>query len=276
MIFAQTERAKKIAALVKAEDFKNHGFTLVYQPKYSLMDNLPTGVEALSRWHHPELGHIDPMDFVQIAEQNNLMLSMTRHILGIALSQSREWLDMGLNIPVAINVSPQDLHSEGFIELLEEQLEAHRVPPRLIELEVTENAIIEDPEIFSYKLNQIRSMGIRIAIDDFGVGYANFANLRAYPFDTIKIDKAFILDMQYSEEDRVLVRGAIDIAHNLGMNCVAEGVETDGARAFLVELGCEQAQGTWFCGPESVDEITGIFMAAKTGDLKGTTHPELS
>lgn len=258
-LFAHTARAKAIARALKASEFKHLGFRMMYQPKFNIATGLPTSVEALARWNHPEMGNISPVEFIGIAEQQHLMTRLTTYIIDMVMIDIRKWMSKGFNIPTAINVSPQDVNNEAFMEILYSALEVYSVPTNLIELEVTETALIENSDTFGQKLAAVRDMGIKIAIDDFGSGYANFINLKNFPFETIKIDQDFVRDMQHRNEDRILVKGAIDIAHNLGMKVVAEGVETEAVRDILHQLHCEEAQGMWFCSPLEADEITDLY-----------------
>lgn len=258
-LFAHTARTKAIARALKSSDFKKLGFRMMYQPKFDLATGKPISVEALARWQHPELGNISPTEFIALAEQQHLMTRLTTFIIDMVMMDMRKWIGKGMNVQTAINVSPQDINNENFLEILYSALEVYSVPPKLIELEVTENALVENSKAFAQKLLQVKKMGISIAIDDFGSGYANFINLKNFPFETIKIDQSFVRDMQHRHEDKILVKGAIDIAHALGMKVVAEGVETDAVRAILTELKCEQAQGMWFSSPLEADEIVGLF-----------------
>ena len=259
-LFAHTARAKAIARALKASEFKNMGFRMMYQPKFNIATGEPTSVEALARWQHPEMGNISPVEFIGIAEQQHLMTRLTTFIIDMVMIDIRKWIAKGIKVPTAINVSPQDINNESFLEILYSALEVYSIPANLIELEVTENALVENSKAFAKKLGQVREMGISIAIDDFGSGYANFINLKNFPFETIKIDQSFVRDMQHRSQDRILVKGAIDIAHNLGMKVVAEGVETEAVRDILNELNCEEAQGMWFCSPLEADEILELYQ----------------
>lgn len=262
-LFAHTARTKAIARALKASEFKQLGFRMMYQPKFNIETGQATSVEALARWQHPEMGNISPVEFIAIAEQQHLMTRLTTFIIDMVMMDIRKWMAKGISIQTAINVSPQDINNENFLEILYSALEVYSIPPNLIELEVTENALVENSTAFAQKLAQVKKMGIRIAIDDFGSGYANFINLKNFPFETIKIDQSFVRDMQHRKQDKVLVKGAIDIAHNLGMKVVAEGVETEAVRDILSELKCEEAQGMWFSSPLEADEIAELFPQEK-------------
>jgi len=262
-LFAHTARAKAITRALKSSSFKDLGFRMMYQPKFDLATGKPTSVEALARWQHPDMGNISPTEFIGLAEQQHLMARLTTFIIDMVMMDMRKWIAKGLQVQTAINVSPQDINNENFLEILYSALEVYSVPPNLIELEVTETALVENSKAFAQKLLQVKKMGISIAIDDFGSGYANFINLKNFPFETIKIDQSFVRDMQHRHQDKVLVKGAIDIAHNLGMKVVAEGVETEAVKQILAELKCEEAQGMWFCSPLEADEILELFDDAR-------------
>ena len=259
-LFAHTARAKAITRALKSSDFKKLGFRMMYQPKFDLATGKPAGVEALARWQHPDMGNISPTEFIGLAEKQHLMTRLTIFIIDMVMMDVRKWIAKGVRVQTAINVSPQDINNENFLEILYSALEVYGVPPTLIELEVTETALVENSKAFAKKLSQVKKMGISIAIDDFGSGYANFINLKNFPFETIKIDQSFVRDMQHRNQDKILVKGAIDIAHNLGMKVVAEGVETDAVRQILAELKCEQAQGMWFCSPLEANEILELYQ----------------
>eukprot|EP00903_Cladosiphon_okamuranus_P004495 g4493.t1 len=259
-LFAHTARAKAIARALKASEFKQLGFRMMYQPKFNIETGEPTSVEALARWQHPEMGNISPVEFIGIAEQQHLMTRLTTFIIDMVMMDIRKWMAKGVQIQTAINVSPQDINNENFLEILYSALEVYSIPAELIELEVTENALVENSKAFAQKLAQVKKMGFSIAIDDFGSGYANFINLKNFPFETIKIDQSFVRDMQHRKQDKILVKGAIDIAHNLGMKVVAEGVETEAVRNILAELKCEEAQGMWFSSPLEADEIVELYQ----------------
>ena len=259
-LFAHTARAKAITRALKSSDFKQLGFRMMYQPKFDLATGKPAGVEALARWQHPDMGNISPAEFIGLAEQQHLMTRLTIFIIDMVMMDMRKWMAKGVRVQTAINVSPQDINNENFLEVLYSALEVYSVPPKLIELEVTETALVENSKAFAKKLLQVKKMGISIAIDDFGSGYANFINLKNFPFETIKIDQSFVRDMQHRNQDKILVKGAIDIAHNLGMKVVAEGVETEAVQKILTELKCEQAQGMWFCSPLEADEVLDLYQ----------------
>ena len=259
-LFAHTTRAKNIARALKAADFRNLGLRMMYQPKFNINSNQPTSIEALVRWDHPEMGSISPVEFIAIAEQQQLMTRLTTYIIDMVMIDTRKWRGKGLDIQTAINISPQDINNESFLDILFSALEVYSVPATSIQLEITETALVENSKSFADKLKEVRNMGIGIAIDDFGSGYANFINLKSFPFETIKIDQSFVRDMQHRKQDRILVKGAIDIAHNLGMKVIAEGVETEAVRDILQNLGCEEAQGMWFCSPMEATEVTELFQ----------------
>jgi diguanylate cyclase (GGDEF)-like protein len=227
-----------------------------YQPKIDVATGRAGSVEALVRWRHPDRGLLAPDQFVPLAEHTGQIRALTRHVLNEALSQCRSWLDQGLELGLAVNISGRDLldlHLPGEVADL---LVRWRVPARLLELEITENTILSDPDRTHGILRRFRELGVRLAIDDFGSGYSSLAYLKRLPLDVLKIDKSFVLNMEASDSDAAIVRSTIDLAHNLGLEVVAEGVETREVLSALEHLHCDAAQGFHFARPLPPEELT--------------------
>jgi len=222
---------------------------LYYQPKVSISSGDLVGAEALVRWKHPRDGLVLPDAFIPIAERTGLIGPLTRQVLDAALAQARTWLDGGRPLPVAVNLSVRNLHDEHFAELVAGLLATHRVPARLLELEVTESAIMTDPAQACLMLEKLSALGIRLSLDDFGVGYTSLSQLKALPVDEIKIDHSFITTMTSERSDSLIVQSVISLGHNLGMTLVAEGVETEATLLALAGFGCDVAQGLHLCEP---------------------------
>ncbi len=222
---------------------------LVYQPKIDVHLGRISGVEALVRWRHPQRGIVPPDQFIYLAEQTGLIQAITLWVLNAAIRQCRIWHQAGRLITVAVNLSVGNLQNIHLPIEVEELLRIHGVPPDFLELEITESIIMADPARAMDILTRLRKFGIRLSIDDFGTGYSSLGYLRKLPVDQVKIDKSFVMDMAASGDDVVIVRSTIDLAHNLGLKVVAEGVETQGTLERLTSLGCDAAQGYYLSRP---------------------------
>lgn len=230
-------------------------FLLHYQPKIDLVTNRICGVEALIRWQHPKEGLVFPDSFIPIVEQNGLIKPLTRIVLKMALQQLTEWQKQGMTLPIAINISAINLQDPSFPDQVIEIMRDFAVSPALLEMEITETALMQDPLHAIETVKKLCGMGIIISIDDFGTGYSSMAYLKKLVVAKIKVDKSFVIDMIKNENDNIIVRSTIDLAHNLGLTVVAEGVETEEALERLRSLGCDTAQGYHMGRPSSVVEL---------------------
>src|SRR4249919_234431 len=242
------QRAAIIAALRKA--IERSEFRLVFQPRMSLADGSITGVEALLRWKSAELGEISPAVFVPLAEESGLILSMGEWVIRAACQQLREWRKQGLHdISIGINVSVLQLLRGDLPGHLRQVLEQTGVPANRVELEVTESMVMQNAEQTTHVLNEMRAIGVSLAIDDFGTGYSSLVYLKRLPIDTLKIDKELIGDLTRDPDDEAITATVITIGHSLGLNVIAEGVETEQQLAYLREQGCDEIQGFWLSTP---------------------------
>jgi diguanylate cyclase len=216
---------------------------LHYQPKISLSSGQVCGVEALLRWLHPDRGLVPPDAFIPLAEHTGLIGPLTAYVLDAALAQARCWADLGHQIPVAVNLSARNLLDEHLPDTIGALLDQHQVPAHLLELEVTESAIMIEPERARRLLTRLHELGIRLSIDDFGAGYTSLAQLKTLPVTELKVDRSFVLTMDTDPANAVIVRSVVDLGHNLGLSAVAEGVETQQALDTLTGYGCDTAQG---------------------------------
>jgi diguanylate cyclase (GGDEF)-like protein len=216
---------------------------LYYQPKVDVASGQVIGVEALCRWEHPSLGLIMPDEFVPMAEHTGLITPLTKNVLSLALRQVAEWQEQGHRLSIAINLSARSFLDSQLLDDLPDLLHGWGVDPSLLELEITESMIVGDPERARGVLERLHRLGVTLAIDDFGTGYSSLAYLKQLPVDEIKIDKSFVVQMGGSHSDETIVRSIIDLAHNLDMRAVAEGVEDEVILNRLTELGCDVAQG---------------------------------
>ena len=243
-------------------------FVLYFQPKVNLKTYQVTGVEALVRWNHPRDNLVLPDTFVPLMEQTGLIRSLTPWVLTESLKQGQALQDQGLPISISMNLSVRDLQDPYLADAVDEQLAALQISPRWLELEITESAVMTDPDRAFEVLTRLSSMGLRIAIDDFGTGYSSLSYLKKLPVSTIKIDKSFVLGMTRNENDAAIVRTSIDLGHNLGLEVVAEGVETEDVLKRLSELGCDTAQGHYISRPLSAAEFTEWLKQSSWGLAK--------
>ncbi|MGJ7459031.1 putative bifunctional diguanylate cyclase/phosphodiesterase [Halomonas sp. RA08-2] len=228
---------------------RNGELTLVYQPQLETLSGQLVSVEALMRWRHPELGFVPPDEFIVLAERSGLIHGMTAWMLETVCAQLAAWEAEGMALAVAVNLSAQDINDPGLPVRIADCLALHELAPSRLRLEITESAIMQDPEHAREQLNRLRETGLRIAVDDFGTGYSSLAQLKRLPVQELKIDKSFILRLDECPDDEIIVRSTIELAHNLGLEVVAEGVETSASRALLEALSCDLLQGYLFSRP---------------------------
>jgi diguanylate cyclase (GGDEF)-like protein/PAS domain S-box-containing protein len=236
-----------------------------YQPKLHMRSGLMTRAEVLVRWDHPTRGHLPPSQFIPLAERTGLIRGVTDWLLEHAIGQCRVWQDAGAPIHIAVNVSARSLLDQGLPGKVQSTLDRWGVDPRFLKIEITESSIMADPAHALAILSMLQSMGVRLSVDDFGTGYSSLTHLRELPIDEIKIDKSFVIGMRRSEADAAIVRTVIDLAHNLGKQVCAEGVEDEATWRLLKELGCDLAQGYWISKPLAADELMEWLTATSWG-----------
>jgi diguanylate cyclase (GGDEF)-like protein len=234
---------------------ENEELALHYQPKADVVTGRIVGVEALVRWNHPRHGLLGPEEFVPIAEQTGLIVPLTRWVLGAAMRQVQAWQDQGYELSVAVNLSARSFLDTALAVDIPALLKLHEIEPKLLELEVTESTIMLDPARATITLERLSEIGLRLSIDDFGTGYSSLANLKRLPVDMIKIDKSFVLEMATEHSDAAIVRSTIELAHNLGLQVIAEGVEDRQIWEELARLGCDYAQGYYLSRPLPADKL---------------------
>ncbi|MGH3873744.1 MAG: putative bifunctional diguanylate cyclase/phosphodiesterase [Pseudonocardiaceae bacterium] len=230
-------------------------FDVHYQPQLALTSRQVIGVEALVRWQHPEFGMLDPQEFVSIVEATGLIDSLTDFVLDRALWQCRSWRDRGLSLSVSVNLSVRNLDDTEFPSRVAGALQRHQVDPQLLILELTESAVMSDPERALPVLRGLHGLGVRISVDDFGTGYSSLAYLRRLPVSEVKIDKSFVFGLASDLGDLAVVRAIVELGHSLGLTVVAEGVEQDATRRQLAKMGCDVAQGFLISRPLAVDRF---------------------
>ncbi|MCA0448850.1 MAG: EAL domain-containing response regulator [Proteobacteria bacterium] len=278
--FRVTDVAKILDAIAPSADVIDamtirHGlqqkhFFLVYQPKVSLRDPAAgapggfqtEGFEALIRWRHPRRGVVPPVEFLKIAERDGLMDELTETVLEMSLAQMKAWSDEGLETSININVSAQNMHNAAFADRLAAHCLEAAIDPSCIVLELTETAAMSDPVTAMDILTRLRLKGFRLSIDDFGTGYSSLVQLHMLPFSELKIDRAFIAECDKQNQSRMITKTIIDLARNLGLQCVAEGVETAETLALLRDMGCDMAQGYFIAKPMSADAATEWLRSA--------------
>ena len=258
---ALLERAALESQLRKA--LERDELCLHFQPRVALTNGRITSVEALARWAHPERGWIPPGAFIPVAEDAGLIGAVGRRLLDLACRQARAWVDAGFPTVVAFNLSAKQLQERDVVGLVADALERSGLDGRWLELELTETAVMRNVEENVAKLVALRRLGVHVSIDDFGTGYSSLNYLKRLPASALKIDRSFVVDLgddpDMAPHDAGIVRTVVVLAHTLGMEAIAEGIETPAQLAFLRSLGCEQGQGYLFARPCPVDEVTPLL-----------------
>jgi diguanylate cyclase len=209
------------------------------------------------RWEHPGRGLLMPDEFIPLAQHTGLIRPLTLSVIDIAMAQARSWRNQGLNLSVAVNLATRNLLDAGLPDDVQELLEKWELDPGMVEFEITESTIMADPFRALSVLKRLHEMGTKLSIDDFGTGYSSLAYLKRLPVDAVKIDKSFVLNMVTDENDAAIVRSTIDLARNLGLAVVAEGVEDEAIWQTLATLGCDLAQGHYLSKPMPAAELVG-------------------
>ncbi|MDE2448887.1 MAG: EAL domain-containing protein [Gammaproteobacteria bacterium] len=233
---------------------------LRYQPKFSLKDQRLSGVEALLRWYDSEHGEVSPTRFIEIAEDSGLILEMGSWVVRAACRQLRKWLDAGFAVPVAINVSGKELLHGDPARVVEMEAAAAGVPTSLIEIEITESVLVQDSAKVRHALERLRELGCRIALDDFGTGYSSLAYITRFPPDRLKIDKAFVRNVDRSASDAAIANAILSLAKTLGLVVTAEGIERPSQLEWLRARGCDEAQGFLLARPLPAAELEERFL----------------
>ncbi|WXL24969.1 EAL domain-containing protein [Ectopseudomonas mendocina] len=237
---------------------------LVYQPQVDYRNHNVVGVEALLRWQHPQHGFVPPDLFIPLAEQNGTIIPIGEWVLDQTCRQLREWHDQGFTeMRMAINLSTVQLHHAELPRVVNNLMQVYRLPPRSLELEVTETGLMEDINTAAQHLLSLRRSGALIAIDDFGTGYSSLSYLKSLPLDKIKIDKSFVQDLLEDEDDATIVRAIIQLGKSLGMQVIAEGVETAEQEAYIIAQGCNEGQGYLYSKPLPARELTQFIKQSR-------------
>lgn len=238
---------------------------LHFQPKLSRSDTLNQieSVECLVRWNHPELGFVPPDDFIELAEKTGYVVELTRWVLRTAIKQAVEWSSGGWDLAVAVNISALDLQQAGFDQTVAALLQEYSLPASRLTLEVTESAAVANPVSAIKQLSNLRKLGVKLSVDDYGTGYSSLAQLKQLPVHELKVDKSFVLDLLGSEEDQVIVRSTIELAHNMELSVVAEGVEDEATLNQLLEWRCDSIQGYFIARPMGAAKLSEWLKAGQ-------------
>ncbi|MGG4442934.1 bifunctional diguanylate cyclase/phosphodiesterase [Brevibacillus fortis] len=264
--FDPTMEAKSLERILMENEMRKaieqEQFQIYYQPKIDIVTSAMTGMEALVRWVHPELGIIPPNRFIPIAEETGMILALGEWILKQACKQNKIWHDQGYTLKVSVNLSARQIYQKDLVEMIKDILRETNLSPDWLELEITESIFVKMEEATAV-LQQIRDIGIQISIDDFGTGYSSFSYIKSLPVDTIKIDASFIRDIHHNQESQAIVKAIVTIAQSLKMNVIAEGIELHDQVAALKENGCDHGQGYLFSKPLPTDDFDQLLRQEK-------------
>ncbi len=249
---------------------QENNFLLHYQPKLHAKTGFLKSVEALVRWQHPVRGLIPPDQFIPLAEECGLIASITFWVLEHVLRQHNAWRKRGIEIPIAINLSTRNIHDLTFPDRVQQYLDEWNCDPCWLELEITESAVIDDPELALKVLNHLDDLGVRLSIDDFGTGYSSFSYLKNLPVDEVKIDRSFIMDMEKDSKSAAIVQAMVTLGHQLNLQVVAEGVENEKALRVLNSYGCDIIQGFHISKPLPADQVIELIESWNNNTLHRT------
>ncbi len=262
----ERQTADQLSLVVQMRSaLERNEFEPFYQPKIHMRSGLMTRAEVLLRWHHPQRGLVTPAVFVPIAERTGLIRAMTDWLFERTMAQLRAWHDAGAPIHVAVNISAKSLLDQTLPAKIDELLTRWQLDARFLKIEITESSIMADPSHALAIMSMLQSLGVRLSIDDFGTGYSSLVHLRELPIDEIKIDKSFVGGMTKSEADATIVRTMIELAHNLGKQVCAEGVEDEATWHMLEEMGCDLAQGYFMSKPKNAPDLMEWLVANSWG-----------
>jgi diguanylate cyclase (GGDEF)-like protein/PAS domain S-box-containing protein len=240
----------------------NHEFELFYQPQIDLRSNRIIGAEALIRWRHPTKGLVRPLDFLPFAEEMGLIIPINEWVMREACREARSWHDQGLpRLRIAVNLSPVQFRNRSMVDLVTNILETSKLDPTLLELELTESILMRDAEAVTHELKELRKLGVSVSIDDFGTGYSSLAYVKKFPVDRIKIDQSFVRNMATDPNDAAIVRAIVNLGHSLGIDVIAEGVDSPEQVDMLRAEGCEEAQGYLFARPCPAEDFIALVRA---------------
>jgi EAL domain-containing protein (putative c-di-GMP-specific phosphodiesterase class I) len=239
---------------------KDKMLELYFQPTIDVASEKIIGAEALLRWNHPQKGFIEPDEFIALAEQTGLIKPLTQYVLEKAISQCVKWNEQNFNLTVSVNLSVHDLHDKKLLTNIKTLLSQNNLPAERLILEINEGDIMTEPLRARELLKNIRETGIQLSIDDFGTGYSSLSYIKKLPINEIKIDRSFVMEMASEDEDMIIVQATIQLAHNLGLKIVAEGVYNKETWESLKAFKCDIAQGYYISKPMNANEFTAWIM----------------
>lgn len=260
---AYSLRALEIASALKQADMDKE-FHMVYQPQMSIIDGRFVGAEALLRWIHPVWGNVSPAEFIPIAEQSGRILDIGTWVLKHVVEQIRVWRETGLgDFSVAINLSALQFIQDDMVQSFVDTVTGAGVPPRCIEVELTESVAMNNPQTAGLAISALRKAGFQVSIDDFGTGYSSMSYLKRFAVDKLKVDQSFVRDLEHDADDQGIVMAIVQMAHSLGMKAIAEGVETEGQLSILKAKGCDEMQGYLYSRPLTADAFESFIKQRK-------------
>lgn len=273
--YAPSMNERALTRLTLEEDLRralsDGEFVLHYQPKVNPRSGELTGAESLLRWEHPRRGMVMPADFIPLAEESGLIVPMGAWVVDAACRQLRQWMAAGVPVlPIAVNVSARQFRQKDLAAMIQQALEAHHVAPELIELEVTESALLDDLDTAATTLHELKALGIRLTLDDFGTGCSSLSNLQSLPVDQVKIDRSFVRDVTSNPSDAAICRSVIELAHALQLRAIGEGVETEGQLNSLRRQGCDEVQGYYFSRPLPAPDFADLLRRQHAFALPNT------
>ena len=258
-IYQESERLLHLEKLLESA-LERQEFLLHYQPQINIKSQQITGVEALLRWQHPELGAVAPEQFIPLAEETGLIVSIGEWVLDTACNQHRTWQKNGIEVPpLTVNLSSQQFKQPNLIALIKRILEKTELAPYLLELEITETIIMEDVELASKTLAELSDLGVRICLDDFGIGVSAIGYLKQFNFQTLKIDLSVVQNLQQKPKNAAIISALIALGNSFDFRVVAEGVETQEQLQLLSSIDCEQVQGNLFARPLTMEDATNFW-----------------
>jgi EAL domain-containing protein (putative c-di-GMP-specific phosphodiesterase class I) len=272
--FDERFRRRAVDRLALEEDLR-HGLDAgelapAYQPIVELRGMVTTAVEALARWTHPRRGPVPPTVFIPIAEETGLIAPLGRLMLTRATQQVADWRTTGgvPDLVMSVNLSPRQLADPHVADRISELITSRNLPASALTLEITESALMDDPELAAQTLTRLRNLGVGISVDDFGTGYSSLSYLRRFPVTSVKIDRTFVESLGETRDDDAMVAGIVNLAHTLGLQVVAEGVEKQSQLKTLTDLGCDFAQGFLFSRPLPAEALTPLLGLADPAQRK--------
>ena len=251
-------------ALKKA--IKEDDFSILYQPQYSLCDGSLTGIEALLRCNNDDVSDIPVSRLISIAEESNLIHNISRFVLKRCCFQIKMWQSLSLKgLKIAVNLSRKELSDSDIIQVIEENLNICHIDPSILEFEITESTLLQNNQSAKHNIEKLRKLGCSFSIDDYGTGFSSLSNLREFNLDKVKIDRSFIKDIEYNENDKIIVSATINMVKQLGLTVLAEGVENETQEALLKSYGCDEVQGYYYSYPLDAEEMTKLLLKNKVG-----------